>query len=75
MVLFALCTVLQESTHVQAQKFRNASQLPLVRRGPRFASAFWTLTWACDHQSDRINLFDLTDNLFLLAPFNAATVT
>jgi len=26
-------------------------------------------------QSDRINLFDLTDNLFLLAPFNAATVT
>jgi len=28
LVLFALRTVLQESTHVQAQKFRNASQLP-----------------------------------------------
>jgi len=61
LVLFALCTVLQESTHVQAQKFQNASQLPLADDATT--------------RSDRINLFDLTDNLFLLAPFNAATVT
>jgi len=40
LVLFALCTVLQESTHVQAQKFRNASQLPLARRGPQVRVRF-----------------------------------
>jgi hypothetical protein len=62
LVLFALCTVLQESTHVQVQKFRNASQLTTRPDG-------------ATTQPDRINLFDLTDNLFLLAPFNAATVT
>jgi hypothetical protein len=60
-VLFALCTILQESTYVQEQKFQNASQLPLADDATT--------------QPDRINLFDLTDNLFLLAPFNAATVT
>jgi len=57
--------VSQEHTQTEAQKFRKSSELLLPGRNSRSDS----------HRSDRINLFDVGDNLFLLAALNSATVT
>jgi hypothetical protein len=51
----------QEHTQAEAQKFRKRSQL--------------VVSGSDSPKSDRINLFDVADNLFLLAAPNSATVT
>jgi hypothetical protein len=70
------CIVPQQGTHAQLQKFRNVRQLPLRPMVPQVRVRFLDANLGMQSpKSDRINLFDVADNLFLLAPANAATVT